>query len=85
MLFRSRGLPITTPRRTLERSAGTRQDDGSGAGGQSPPIGEMGVWAAQTGCSSLATKAARFCSRREEPIGSWPFTGAPWRVDIEHG
>jgi len=37
------------------------------------------------GCSPLPTKAARFCARSEESIGSGSFTGAPWRVDIEHG
>ena len=31
------------------------------------------------GCSPPPTKAARFCSRREESIGSCSFTGAPWR------
>ena len=37
----------------------------------------------KSGCSPLPTKGARFCSRREEPIGSWSF--APLAVDVEHG
>ena len=62
-----------------------RQNDGSGTGGSRHRSAKLVRGQRKPGCSPPPTEAARFCSRREESIGSWSFTGAPWRVDIEHG
>ena len=54
---------VFTPARRSFTVLVDTQSDGSGAGGQSPPIGEIGAWAGQTGAFAAADQSCRVVSR----------------------